>query len=389
LFLFFHVSGILLPALFLYNVKPAQQDPFRGSEQVYLWIVGVGDILCGIMGFLGIWLSRNLVPLGWRQMAKLSSTWSMLGTGLVLVWRSLVLVTFAPWAGVWLAFDGHQEIKFLMYIFVVAYLVLSVILVFVLARAFRQTVSDALHLQEHTDSQHVQERGYLLHQAALARQQDFHADGAHGRDHEVEPEVFGVFPLAPAVTCYALVIGIALLLAFLFTLLTGRTVGGWAFFAEHPKVNTTFWLELFVDLISVGTAIAGVVGASVLAGIRLKRMSTTLDLAILCLQIFLIGSMFRYAMTFAVTGMAFLEKNTCGFYVHGLAQMAQYKPWSRGNEGWMHCELVEYFALLLALVICVVDGYLVWCTYKLWHFAQDWTVRDPEEEDAQYKKQYT
>jgi len=371
-FLLLHVTGVLLPALFFY--MPSSTSPFKGSEQIFLWTVAIGDVICSIAGLLGIWVGRNLVPAGWRNTGKMSCTLATLGTGLVLVWRSLVLVGFAPWAGIWLAFDGPKEVKTLMYVFVCAYIILCIFLVFVLARAFRQTVTDGLHLQKHLDHQATQEREYLLHHASVARQQDFHADGEHGRDHELEPEVFGIFPLAPTITIYALVVAIACCLGFLWLLFSGRTVGGWAFFAEHPHVNTTFWLEFFLMFISAATAMVGVLGCLAFAGIRMKHLPCTSDLAILCLLVFLFGSMLRYALLFAITGMTFLEKNTCGIYVHGIAQLAYYTPWSRASEYWLHCQAVEYFMLILTLGFCFLDGYLIWCTYKLWHFAQEWTM---------------
>lgn len=305
----------------------------------------------------------------------------MLGTGMILVWRCLVLVSFAPWAGLWLAFEGPKEIKFLMYVFVAVYIILCIILVFVLARTFRQTVTDTLRLQQSFDAQAIEERSQLLHLASHGRAQGFHADGEHGRHHELEDEVFGVFPLAPAIMGYALVIGVACLLGFLWVLFSGRSAGGWAFFAEHPSVNTTFWLELFLYVLGAATAFAGVLGCLVLSGRRVKHLPSTTELAGTCLVIFLAGSMFRFAMLFAITGMTFVEKNTCGFYVHGLAQLAYFTPWSRGSEYWLHCQFVEYVVLLLTLGMCVLDGYLLWCTYKLLHFSQDWEVREVAEEN--------
>merc|ERR1719152_491853 len=65
--------------------------------------------------------------------------------------------------------------------------------------------------------------------------------------------------------------------------------------------------------------------------------------------------------------MDIIEKDTCGLYINGLARVAYSSYWSSAN-GFIHCTPLEYLFLAGALLCCLLDGYLIWGTFSLWHF---------------------
>lgn len=339
---------------------------FEKSETGYLHVVAWGDIVFAMIGALGVWFSHNLLPTGWRNISKMHSTIGMLGTGCLVIWRLLVCLSFAPWAGIMLAFAPANTDKLWAYALICGYMALSIFLVYVLALAFRQAVCDSKRFQQHLNMQALAERKRLLTKAHDVRQQGnmHHAEGDAMRLHEVEPELFGTLPLAETVTLYAAVIAIASLWNFVHLCLTGHSSGGWAFFEGAPQVSATFWIEAFVWPISFVCALIGFAGA--LSFCDAGFLDSKPSLA--SLLFFLIASMLRYAFLFAITGMDLIEKNTCGFYVNGLARLA----YTGGGSGFLHCRGTEYLFLAGTLLCCILDGYLIWGTFQLWHHARDW-----------------
>jgi len=348
--------------------------PFEKSETGYLYVVAWGDIVAAVIGAIGIWFSHNLLPIGWRSTSKMHSTVAIVGAGTMLVWRSLICLSFAPWAGIMLAFSAPDTDKVWMYVLVCAYIVWSIFLVYTLAMAFRQAVSDGRRFQKHLDLQAVHERQQLLISAGSWREDNIMIDGAAMAEHEVEPDLFGVLPLADCVTLYTIVIAAACVWSFIHLMLTGETAGGWAFFSSTPKVPSTFWIEVFLYPISFLGALIGLAGASSLSGSAFleEKPSTS------SILVFLLSSMLRFALLFAVTGMDLLEKDTCGFYLHGAANFAYKSPWSPATGGYIHCQPMSWLFLLGVLVCCCLDGYLIWGTFKLWQHAQEWEFQPIE-----------
>jgi hypothetical protein len=350
------------------------------SEEGYLYIVAWGDIVTAIIGAMGIWFSHNLLPIGWRSTSKMHGTVAIAGAGALLLWRSLVCVSFAPWAGIMLAFSPPSADKVWMWTLVCVYLAFSIFLVYVLLMAFRQAVSDGRRFQRHLDAQALEERKQLLVSAGTWRQDNIHADGEAMHDHEVEPELFGVLPLAETVTLYTVVIAIACVWAFIHLLITGHTSGGWAFFASTPHVSSTFWLEVFLYPLSFVCALIGLAGASSLSGSNfLAEKSSTSSVLF-----FLLGSIIRFALLFAVTGMDLLENDTCGFYLHGVANLAYKSPFSASSGFWLHCSPTDWLFLAVVWLCCALDAYLIWGTFQLWHHAQEWEFVKPDKKLGYY-----
>jgi len=346
---------------------------FSKAEAGFLDVVAWGDIVAAVAGILGIWLSHNLMPIGWRQSSKMHSSLAILGAGILLAWRSLVCISFAPWAGILLAFTSPSMDKVWMWTCLCAYIALSIFIVYALAMAFRQVVSDSRRFQQHLDAQAVHERQQLLMAAHNYRQENQLINGDAMHEHEIEPELFGVLPLAETVTLYTIVIAIACLWNFLHLVITGHTSGGWAFFSQTPQVSSTFWLEAFLWPISFFCALIGIAGASSFSGSGFLEEKPSAS----SLLMFLLASMGRFALLFAVTGMTIIELDTCGFYVNGLSKLAF------GSTGMtsllLHCDGMQYLFLAGVLLCCFLDGYLIWGTFQLWHHAQDWEFVKPGE----------
>lgn len=352
------------------------KGPFSNSETGFLDVVAWGDIVAAVIGAVGIWFSHNLLPVGWRNTSKLHSTMAMLGTGIVLAWRSLVCLSFAPWAGIVLAFSTPDGDRVFVYAFILGYIALSIFLVYVLAMAFRQAVSDGKRFQQHSDAQALRERQQLLISASNHRRENRNVDGEDLSYHEVEPELFGFMPLAETVTIYSIVIAVACVWCIIHLVITGHTSGGWAFFSKTPEVASTFWLEVFLWPLSFICALIGMSGASSFSGAGFLDEKPALS----SLLVFLIGSMLRFGLLFAVTGMDLLEKNTCGFYLSGLSKVA----YTSAPGMSLHCVPMEYLLLAGVLLCCILDGYLIWGTFQLWHHAQNWRFGSYAKESSDY-----
>jgi len=275
----------------------SEKGPFSETETGYLEVVAWGDIVSALIGAMGIWFSHNLAGVGWRDTSKSHSTIATLGSGSVLAWRSLVCLSFAPWAGHLLAFSIPDGDRVFAYGWILGYIALSIFLVYVLAMAFRQAVSDGKLFQQHLDAQAQHERQQLLTSANNHRQEnrDLSYHDQTGEDlnyHEVEPELFGFLPLAETVTIYSIVIAVACLWCFFHLLDTGHTSGGWAFFSQTPKVAETFWLEVFLWPLSFLCALIGMSGASSFSGSGFLDEKPALS----SLLMFLVGSMLRFAL---------------------------------------------------------------------------------------------
>lgn len=323
------------------------------SESGYLYLLAWGDVMAAVIGAIGIWAS-----------SKMHSTVAIAGSGILLGWRCLVCVSFAPWAGIMLAFSSPTTDKVSMFAFVCIYFALSIFLVYILMMAFRQVMSITMCFQQHLDAQ--AERKMLLI-AGESWAGNFDIGGEGMIDMEVEPVLFGVLPLAETVSLYAAVIAAACMWNFLHLMITRESSGGWAFFSSTPEVSTTFWLEILLWPLSFCCAFVGLAGASKFCESVFVEEKQSTD----SLFVFLLGSMLRFALLFAVTGMSVIEKNTCGFYANGLATLAYNSPLAPRNGFWIHCLSNEYFFLAGALACCTLDGYLILATFQLWTHCKD------------------
>jgi len=346
--------------------------PFANSESVYLDVVAWGDVITALIGAVGIWFGHNLVPVGWREVAKLHSTIAVMCTGLLLVWRGLVCLSFAPWAGIMLAFSPPTSSRVWQYILICLYLGFSIFLVYVLALAFRQVALDSRRFQNHLNTQALAERQQLLREVSRSHKEGAFVDGDAMHSHEVEPHLFGCLMLAETVSLYAAIITIVCVWNFLELIFTEKSSGGWAFFASTSKVSSTYWLEAFLWPISFGFALVGLAGALSFTGRGFLESKPS----VASLLVFLIGSMFRFGLLFAVTGMDLIEKDLCGFYINGLAKLAYRSPFDTMNGVNLSCSGGDFLVLILTIVCCALDGYLIWGTFQLWHHAQDWTIEE-------------
>jgi len=368
---------VLLEGLFIILwEKPSLglHGPFSQSETVFLYAVAWGDVVCAFVGAIGIWFSHNLLPLGWRNTSRMHQTYAKVGSGILLAWRTLVCFSIAPWAGIALAFSSPHTDKVWMYLLVCGYFILSIFLVYILMMTFRQIITDSIHFQEHLDGQAMQERIQLLNNAA---QRGNWADcNEGGRDVELEPVLFCFFDLAPTVMLYAFVLTIASAWSFFHLILSGHTAGGWAFFSSTPQVSTTFWFEAILYPICFAGAVIGMAAAA-----SLSESSFVLDenQSRSSLLLFFLSCVFRFGLLFAVTGMCLLEKNTCGFYLHGLASIAYRSPFGGAAGISLHCVGTEWLFLGGVLLAFILDGYLTWATYKLYHHCHAWKLERPSE----------
>lgn len=352
------------------------RGPFSESEMVFLYIVAWGDIIASIAGATAIWFSHNLMPLGYRKMSMMHAPIAKHGSGTLLAWRLLVCLSVAPWAGIALAFSSPGTDKFWMWILVCAYICLSIFIVYALILTFRQIFCDGVRLQEHIEKQALNERRILLRNAQV---HNHWADcDAGGRDSEVEPLMFGMFELAPTVTLYTIVIAVACVWSWFHLILTGQTSGGWAFFSSTPHVDATFWWEVFLYPVSFAAAIIGFSGAATLSETSFALNENQSRSSML---IFFLSCIFRFGLLFAVTGMCFLEKNTCGFYLHGLSSIAYGSPGGNAVGVSIHCLPSEWLLLAGSSTACFLDAYLIWGTYKLYHHSHAWTFEQRDLND--------
>jgi len=351
--------------------------PFSKSEGVFLYIVAWGDIIAAFLCTIAIWFgtafnSQNVMPIGWRdtRSGRMHKGVAKLGAGTLLLWRILVCLSIAPWAGIMLAFSPPTADKVSMYVMVCAYLILSIFLVYILTLAYRQIVFDSIRFQEYLDKQALGERKRLLRNAHRDNHYADCNDG--GRDCEVEPVLFTLVDLAPTITLYTLVIATACVWSFFHLVISGNTAGGWAFFASTPEVRTTFWWEVFLYPICFFFALFGLAGSATLSSTTAPVLEEHQCRSSVLL--FFLSSVFRFGLLFAITGMDLLEKNTCGFYLHGVAGFAYSSPWSPTGGILLHCVSSEWGLLAAVLVFCLLDAYLIWGTYKLYHHSHAWKL---------------
>jgi len=360
---------VLFEGLFiLFHGTPLMSlhGPFNESETVFLYVVGWGDVITAIVGAIAIWFSHNLMPLGYRKMLMMHAPVAKYGSGTLLAWRILVCLSIAPWAGIALAFSSPGSDKVWIWILVCAYFCLSIFIVYVLILTFRQIFCDGVRLQEHIETQALKERKVLLSNA----QRKNHWDPCDaGVDIELYPMIFGLFELAPTITLYTIVIAAACVWSWFHLILTGETAGGWAFFSSTPQVVSTFWWEVFLYPMCFAAAIIGFSGAATLSETTFALDENQSRSSML---IFFLSCVFRFSLLFAVTGMCFLEKNTCGFYLHGLSSIAYRQPGFPAGGLLIHCLPSEWLLLAGAFAVFLLDAYLIWGTYKLYHHSHAW-----------------
>lgn len=365
---------VLFEGLFiLFHGMPSMglRGLFSESETVFLYIVAFGDVIAGIAGATAIWFSHNLMPLGYRKMSMMHAPVAKYGSGMLLAWRILVCLSIAPWAGIALAFSPQGADKAWMWLLLCAYICLSIFIVYVLILTFRHIYSDGVRLQEHIEKQALNERRVLL--ADAHRNNNWADCDAGGRDVELEPIMFGLFELAPTITLYTIVIAAACAWSWFHLILTGQTAGGWIFFSSTPQVDTTFWWEVFLYPICFAAAVIGFSGAATLSE---TTMALDENQARSSMLIFFLSCGFRFGLLFAVTGMCFLEKNTCGFYLHGLSSIAYGQPGGLALGLSIHCLPSEWLLLAGALTAFLLDAYLIWGTYKLYHHSHSWKFEE-------------
>lgn len=346
-------------------------DTVASWEIGFLEFVAWGDIVCACIGIVGIWLGHNIVP-GWRKLARMHSFCSNCGIIILLAWRGIVTLMFPPWAGVLLAFTPHGDNRIWLYLALFLYIGFCILMLYIITMGLIRCVHDSRLFQEHLDVQHLHERKKLLTAAHDARQVNQHIDGEDMHEHDVEPDLFGFLPMAETVAVYAVVMAAAMLMSWLHLVVSGSTAGGWAFFSSTAGVTQTYWLEFFIYPICFAAAIVGLLGASSFSGHGVLDEETALT----ALSTFLIVNMLRFAFDFAITGMNLLEQNTCGFYVNGIAALAYREPHAPKNNALFHCPPMDILLLIAIFAIMIIDCYMIWSTFQLYHHAEGWTIEE-------------
>jgi hypothetical protein len=378
LILFYDPSGLL----------DVIKGPFSAAEVAVLYGAGYGDIIAGIIGLTGVWLGTNLLQ-GWRKLAPMHSFLATSFTITIIFWRCLVSLVFAPWVGTLLAFAFAAQDRLYPMLIALAYMSWSIWILYVLIMAFKEITHDTRQFQVHLNEQRLHERKFLLRVAAKARLDGIAQDGEAMNDHELEPHLFGIFPLCETVTLYAVLIATVMLLSTVHVSFNGQTAGGWAFFTGTPTVPETFPLECVLYPICFVCAVFGVLGTSTFGGFGFLEEKSAMKAILL----FLFSAAVRFCLLFSITGMALIERNECGIYINGVARMASapMNPLSGAtrNNDLLHCSNSSIFVFVLAFIFMLLDAYMVWGTFQLHHHAMDWVVgdnRELEDEDSPFDK---
>lgn len=294
------------------------------------------------------------------------------GIIILLAWRGAVTLMFPPWAGILLAFTTPDSNRMWLYLAIFLYIGFCIVILYIVTMALIRCVHDSRLFQEHLDVQHLHERKKLLNAAHECRQVNQHIDGEDMHEHDVEPYLFGFLPLAETVAVYAVIMAGAMLMSWLHLVVSGHTAGGWAFFSSTTHVFQTYWLEFFLYPIGFAAAIVGLLGASSFSGHGVLDETTALT----ALSTFLLVNMIRFAFDFAITGMNLLEKNTCGFYINGIAVLAYRDPHAPKNNAMFHCPPMDFLFLLAMFGIMLLDFYMIWSTFQLYHHAEGWSIEE-------------
>eukprot|EP00747_Dinoflagellata_sp_TGD_P197243 gnl/TRDRNA2_/TRDRNA2_68391_c0_seq1.p1 gnl/TRDRNA2_/TRDRNA2_68391_c0~~gnl/TRDRNA2_/TRDRNA2_68391_c0_seq1.p1 ORF type:complete len:515 (+),score=81.63 gnl/TRDRNA2_/TRDRNA2_68391_c0_seq1:74-1618(+) len=357
-------------------------NPFAHGQWAIMAVVSYLDIFLGAVALSAYFIATTEFPIA-RKFWPFRYYMPHASTAL-LAWRALVLLIIAPWVGIMLAFEPPHFDKtsyiFCTFVYITGNGIVIYMLMQIVSWSRQETVVIERALREES---HVQ-RQALMRRAQTMNYPEYGtlipADG------EGDFTLFGCLPLEETVTLYTFLGGLASLVWFIEIATYNRTVGGWAWTMAMPKVDVTYGLETVVYFLSFIFCAAAIMGIFFFHSARdLESMireelvaagslaySEQLDEAmkskkrcVLAVLLYLLFSIFRFAVFFPITGMALVEKDVCGLYVHGLSSTALYRP-VYGLGVPMHCTKEDFGIIAATVVTFAVDAYFIYGIYRLW-----------------------
>lgn len=372
--LLLHVTKVVEPSRGLFPGLYDGHNPFGTSEKVILWVVSVTDLAAVLVGVAGLYLSVHLAPDRVRRAMTRGSAGNLptMLIGLLLLWRILVTFGTAPFVGVMLAFSTPDTDRTPYIVWAMLFIFVNIVLVYGLAQVFRAAAMESELVGERTQIKNNEERRNFLH-GAYRNQLEF---------VDEEPRLFGCLPLELTLGLWSLTLTVACVVAFVELCAAGITVGGWAYFISVPDVRMIRALEFvtyFLGALFALTALVGIIGhhsgrvqeADSLASFGTAEYTEELEQAIkakkrgtVAILVFFIGSLFRISCFIPITGMALVAKDVCGIYVHGLSTLSLSSE-SYGTR--IHCGGNDFGMLFFVTAMAVLDFYILWGVFKLWH----------------------
>jgi len=338
--------------------------PFHRLQQVLISALGFVDTFACMVGVVGLYFTRNVAPAILTATLGISQVMmSTLCIAFVLVWRALLAGLVAPWLGFMMAFEPSQEQESLQAVLGVTYIALNVYLVWVLASVVMAVLRQTMDSEEQIRQRDAQERYERLQLAHTMGYPDV---------NDMPPSVgmnqvlLGCFPLEITVTTYIVLMCVLCFWWLLKLIFLGHSSGGWAFLTTTPHVSVTFWLEIFIYLLSVTfsvLALSAMVLRNQRVGVQdgMEAMRVQKRCTIIML-IYLIISILRFAFFIPITGMVLVAQDICGLYVRGMSELGIA---SYANVP-VHCSLGELTNLAIIAGTILWDGYLLCGVLWLW-----------------------
>jgi len=351
----------------------------RDVQIIFLKMLGVGDVVFGVIGAFGLWANRNsMLPLAFEAFRGLHSQIATNCVKALLIWRIAVMISVAPMLGLSMA-DVIIHITWQL-VLACLYLAFSVFTVVGIAVALGVVAEESHHVQREFDLEDAGFRQVLGDSGAMFKEQ---------------PLALGNVPWVLLVFLWTMAMGSA---AFVWSIRLWtrpqHAIGGWAAaFNSVSFVPSTHWIEVILYNLTWVMAICGVaaimtfnVAWSLEATVRhnlagpqrsplvyrdliweLERAEASKWQGTVAMQVFFVFSLMRIALFFPITGMSLFEMDVCGFYVSVLSR--NYSAMSRIRATSSSCTGEDVRGLVWMCVFLVVDlstlvgAYKVWCYY--------------------------
>eukprot|EP00928_Gymnodinium_smaydae_P074711 TRINITY_DN57735_c0_g1_i1.p1 TRINITY_DN57735_c0_g1~~TRINITY_DN57735_c0_g1_i1.p1 ORF type:complete len:441 (+),score=55.81 TRINITY_DN57735_c0_g1_i1:152-1474(+) len=350
--------SVIEGALLLLRGAPAglldeAHNPFAAAQNFLLTACGTGDLIVAILGGLGLWMSRNLLPSTIMWLFRLQEWHGPLSSRLVMilfVWRVFVIIATAPWVGVALAFAPSSFDKGAFMFFTCLYLFASLYFVWLMMAVYPAAVDGSVEMQNELDAP-----GFGMAERQFIVGEDAQQLEIHLRSRWDHDRIFCCLPLEPVICLYAYLLCIFCIWHFI-----RGELGAWAVFLSAPKVSTTAGLERVLLVLAALTSLSGALAITFhrdrARSPSYEKRSTS------ALLLFFVTNFLRIALCMPITGMALVALNICGVYVRGLASVSL-----KGSAGTtMQCSGEDWRRLGFIIAIAAVDLYLAWGVFRLW-----------------------
>jgi len=183
--------------------------------------------------------------------------------------------------------------------------------------------------------------------------------------------------LEPVVAIYAVCVAVTSIWLLVDLLRFKHAGQGWLFLSGGEiSIVSTWWVEIFVYVFSAVTAT--VAAAAILSNciMRLRkdgprspwRASFKRRITMLML-VFFVASALRFSLSLLITGIAVFARDLCGLHqllrhATSLQDRSVDSPISRSVLP--HCSASDVHQLLVAALVMIIDGYMVWACLLLW-----------------------